>query len=400
MLKSIKVSNFYSIGETQELSLQIQNKDIFDDSARKINDKLNLNLVLSIVGHNASGKTNILKALTFLFWFVDDSYTSLKSDKQIPIESHKLRDREPSKFEIEFLDKDSLYKYSVEILNNEVIKEFLGKHIEKGFTRIFEYERKGAEWDFKAPKLNVNKKDEERFKARKNVSTLSSLIDTGYLDISFFSGNCSNVNQMGYRRQHPISKFFDISEKLYKDEDLKSEVLSFVESIDIGLSGFGFNEAIIRNSDSPEEELKKQVIECVHKVENKEFRLDLIEESLGTQESFYKLAEILPALKCGGLVVFDEFEDSLHPYVVKKLISLFENKDSNPHNAQIIFATHQHLLLNDRTKTQIYFAEKNIDLLETELYRLDDVEGVRNDENYFQKYLAGIYGGVPRIDWL
>lgn len=400
MLKSFKVSNFHSIGEEQELSLEIQNKDILDDSAKSVNDKLNLNLVTALVGHNASGKTNILKALTFLFWFVDDSYTSLKPDKRIPIECHKLREDEPVKFEIEFLDDVRLYKYTVEIHNNEVKKEYLGEHIEKGFTRIFEYERSENDWDFKAPKLSVNKQDEDRFKSRRNVSILSSLIDTGYLEIRFFGGNCSNVNQLGYRRKHQLSQFFDVSEKLYKDEDLKSEVLSFVQSIDFGLSGFGFTEAILRNSDSPEEEIKKQVLECVHKTKDQEFRLDLIEESLGTQESFYKLAEILPALNCGGLVVFDEIEDSLHPFVVKKLISLFENKETNPNSAQLIFATHQHLLLNDRTKTQIYLAEKNTDVLETELYRLDDVEGVRNDENYFQKYLAGTYGAVPRIDWL
>lgn len=76
------------------------------------------------------------------------------------------------------------------------------------------------------------------------------------------------------------------------------------------------------------------------------------------------------------------------------------NKKINKYNAQILFSTHQALLLKELTKTQIFIVEKNKEDLTTEIYRLDEVEGVRNDENYAQKYLSGTYGGVPDIDWL
>jgi AAA15 family ATPase/GTPase len=108
------------------------------------------------------------------------------------------------------------------------------------------------------------------------------------------------------------------------------------------------------------------------------------------------LVKILPALENGGLVIVDEIESALHPDLTKKLISLFESKKTNPKNAQIIFSTHQHPLIANRTKTQIFIAEKDNIKAETELFRLDDVEGVRNDENYYHKYMAGAYGGVPK----
>jgi uncharacterized protein len=114
-------------------------------------------------------------------------------------------------------------------------------------------------------------------------------------------------------------------------------------------------------------------------------------------QSTYTTCPNFPSRLC--LVVVDEIESGLHPYVAKKIVSLFENPKTNPFNAQIIFSTHQHLLMNDRAKSQIFICEKDGENFETEVYRLDEVEGVRNDENFFQKYLAGSYGGVPMINW-
>ena len=102
MLNSFKVTNFHSIGKTQELSLVIAKKDILDNSAKSFDDDKALNLVSCIVGHNASGKTNILKALTFLAWFVNNSYEA-KLD-EIPIDKHKLWLDKPTKFELDFVD--------------------------------------------------------------------------------------------------------------------------------------------------------------------------------------------------------------------------------------------------------------------------------------------------------
>jgi glycerol kinase len=72
------------------------------------------------------------------------------------------------------------------------------------------------------------------------------------------------------------------------------------------------------------------------------------------------------------------------------------NKDKNPNNAQLLFTTHNPWFLQDLTKTQIFITEKNNNA-ETEVTRLDEIAGVRNDENYFTKYLAGEYDGRPKI---
>ena len=399
MLKSIKIKNFCSIGEMQEISFEITAKDILNDSARQIDDGSYMNLVSCIVGHNASGKTTVLKAISFLFYFIQSSYTEAKAEQKIPIEPHKLKENEPTFIEIEFFNETDLYKYSIELNEKEVLKESLEKKSNR-MIPIFKLVREENNTEIETS-LKLNKTDEERFKKRKNVSLLSSLINTGYLsDISFFKMFDTNVNQRGLLSHSSFKSSFTTSEVLFADENLRKEVLNFTKNIDLGISDFSFLTVPLKRNSTIEKDNIQQILQCIHKSKDNDFKLFLFEESNGTQHSLSILTDILPILKTGGLVVLDEIESGIHPDVVGKIISLFENKKTNPNNAQLIFSTHQHPLLNDRTKTQIFLAEKNDSTFETEIFRLDDIEGVRNDENYFRKYMAGAYGGKANINWI
>jgi AAA15 family ATPase/GTPase len=401
MIKSIKITNFCSIGTTQEISFEIFDKDVLDNSAANIVGH-NINLVNCFIGHNASGKTNVLKAIAFLFWLMRDAYTSMKADDPLPAHSHQFLTKKLTEIEIEFFNNEKLFQYKVALNRHHIHKEFLGEKITRSYTKIFEYTRSSEDWNFKAPKLKINKNDLQRFKERKNISVLSSLIATGYLpQLSFIKNTTANVTYIGNFAPHPMTSFFNISEFLYKNVELKEETLAFIKDIDIGVSNFDFIEASLRMKEGKkiDDNEKKYLLSCIHESEVGKFQLPLIEESNGTRLGLKLLAEIIPILKTGGMAILDEIESGLHPYVAKKIISFFENKETNLHHAQLIFSTHQHLLLNDRTKTQIFIAEKDNKKFETEVFRLDDVEGIRNDENYCNKYLAGSYGGVPHINW-
>ncbi len=397
MLNFIKVTNFHSIGETQELSLEISKKDILDNSAISISDDKAINLVSCIIGNNASGKTNILKALTFLIWFVNSSY-DLSSD-EIPLDEHKLWVNRPSKFELNFNEGDINYSYWIELDNQKVVSEYFGKKVLRGFTRIFEYTRIGDEWDFKESGLKINSNDLKRFKERKHVSVLSSLIQLGYVTTLTFFKNCnSNVSRRGLVGGSFFGNFLEFSRELNENQEMLPDILAITKEVDLGIDSFGFREVSFDLKNTSEEgSSKRQLLEVIHKSLKGKFKLDLLEESNGTQQSIYLLCSILPMLNSGGLAIVDEIEAGLHPYVVRKIISLFEKEETNPKKAQLIFSTHQHMLLNDRTKTQIFLAEKNAESFESEIYRLDDVEDVRNDENFFQKYITGVYGATPKI---
>lgn len=398
MLSSIKVTNFHSIGDTQEISFKVNKKDVLDDSSRIVSGEISLNLVNCIIGHNASGKTTALKAISFILWLVSASYS--RKQEKIPVEPHKLKINEPTKIEIEFLSEDTLYKYSVELTKDEVLSEYFGKKIQRGFTRIFEYKRSGDNWDFKSPSLEINPSDLKRLQERKRSSILSSLIQLNYIkSINFFENTFSNVRRYGLISEDINRNYLNTSEVLNSDETLKRTILSLSKEIDLGIDDFAFHEEVVGKKKESEDDDKRHLLDCLHKSRAGAFSLELIEESNGTQRSINLITELIPVMRSGGIVIIDEIESGFHPYVAKKIISLFERKDTNPNNSQLFFSTHQHWLLNDRTKTQIFIAEKNLENLETEIFRLDEVEGVRNDENYFSKYLAGTYGGTGNINF-
>lgn len=401
MIKNIKITNFYSIGATQELSFEISSKDVLDKSAKELSESLNINLVSCIIGHNASGKTTVLKALACIFWLINDSYTSMKANEDIPIRPHELHSDESTIFEIEFFHRNNFYQYIVELNRETIHKEYFGKRFVRGYSRIFEYERDVKDWNFNSTKIQINKSDLNRFKERKNVSVLGSLIETGYLpELSFLQHVESNVTNLGHFPNHPFKEFIEVSESFHSDVRLQTDALRFIDDIDIGIANFEFIVDPAVKEKSATGTKYQHFLKCVHICDIGNFTLPLIEESSGTRHGLLLLTEIIPILRKGGIVIIDEIESGLHPYVVKKLIFLFEDPETNPNNAQLIFSTHQHLLLNDRTKTQIFIAEKDSANFETEIYRLDNVEGVRNSENFFDKYLSGSYGGIANIKWV
>lgn len=127
----------------------------------------------------------------------------------------------------------------------------------------------------------------------------------------------------------------------------------------------------------------------------KELRWPL--ESHGTR-SFLAIYPLLAnALSDGGVVIIDEIDAQLHPILLTHIVEWFQGRgDRNPHNAQLWFTSHSASLLSDLTKEEILICEKDA-AGKTEIFGLRQVAGVKRDENFYAKYLGGIYGGVPQI---
>jgi len=121
------------------------------------------------------------------------------------------------------------------------------------------------------------------------------------------------------------------------------------------------------------------------------------EESAGTRQFLAFAGPFLHTLRTGAVLVVDEFDASLHPLLTRQLIGLF-NSSANRKNAQLIFATHDEGLLDQRKirRDQIWFVEKN-EKGASSLYCLDEIKSVRKDANFEKEYLLGQFGGVPRV---
>jgi hypothetical protein len=173
------------------------------------------------------------------------------------------------------------------------------------------------------------------------------------------------------------------------NEKIKKEAEKLLSQFDLGLNSFNIKK-------EKKEKGFSLNVKVAHSFSGRTEFLPMEYESSGTKQLFILLKSILVALSNGGIVVLDEFDVNLHPEIVSTLFDLFVQPDTNPKNAQLLFSTHSHRILNSLDKYQIILIEKNSEG-KSEAWRLDDVTGVRADDNYYSKYIAGAYGAIPKL---
>lgn len=136
----------------------------------------------------------------------------------------------------------------------------------------------------------------------------------------------------------------------------------------------------------------------MHTLENgHKFELPFYFESAGTQSAYVRLFDIITTLDTGGHCFIDELGDDLHPHMVKPILELFSDHETNPDGAQLIFACHKPELINYLGKNRVIICEKRFNT--SECFRLDEFPAseARSDDNLAAKYLSGAFGGVPDL---
>ena len=126
------------------------------------------------------------------------------------------------------------------------------------------------------------------------------------------------------------------------------------------------------------------------------FPMPLIYESHGTRQFIKLYPFLLNALESGGIAVIDELDSAIHPLVLPEILRWFRDPTRNPHNGQLWMTCHNASLLEDLSKEEVLFCDKD-EYGRTEVYGLSDIRSVRRGENYYRKYLGGSYGAVPQI---
>jgi hypothetical protein len=126
---------------------------------------------------------------------------------------------------------------------------------------------------------------------------------------------------------------------------------------------------------------------------------DLEEESEGTMAWFALIGPTIVALRSGGTLLFDEIDSSLHPRLSARLIELFQDPETNPGGAQLIFTSHDTSLLNHLNRDEVWLTEKGTDGMTT-MTALAEYGGdkVRRSLNLEKAYLQGRFGAVPELD--
>lgn len=401
MIHKFSLKNFYSFKDENEVSFVVDKNAPKTDSYAKSAFNVRVNKTAAVLGANASGKTNLLKALTFLGWFIENSF-SLKPNEEISAEPFFFGKsiKKPLSFLIQFEIEKIMYEYNLELAENKVIFEELNIR-EKGrgqFSKLFkrEWKKKDKKYIFEIKNYKLPKDFGKIIIERNNASIISIASQFNHQlsmeIVKYWNNSMSNVTNIG----RADGQFDDAAKFFYGNSKSKKRSDELLSQFDLGLAGTKIEKLETKGKTG-----KKKIIYLpfgLHKIEGnkKRFPLPFFYESRGTQNLFLLLEPILKVLDSGGMLVLDEFDADLHPQMIPELVNLFSSKIYNPKNAQLFFSTHSPQILNDLDKYQIFFTEKGEDGA-SEVWRLDDIKGVRSDDNYYAKYISGAYGGVPNI---
>ncbi len=393
MLLNFRITNFRSINETVELSMipsdlkNPVNRIIkTNPNATKNKDFYGLTSA-AIYGPNASGKSNVIRALDDFKRFIIDS-TDNKPNQNIdlfsPFKLNKESLQKPSCFSVDLLIDSVLHIYSVEVLRNEILKESLFIYPKGVKVKVFERNRQefkkgnGYEGIFETIKQRTT--ENQLFLGKAAIENVEIAKDVYQ--------NFREVLVLTTDKLHSDRFNSVFSKIMFKDLDAWGEILklskSLIQKIDTQVVDF---------------EEKEDGIKTFHLNDRKEIiEFNFEDESSGTQRVIAFVPLILDALISGYVVIVDEFERSLHPEIAQYILGLFNDPEVNTKGAQFIFATHDTTLLSPENKLrrdQINLVEKN-DKGETEMFAVSDIKGIR-EGNYEKWYLEGRLGAVPNI---
>ncbi len=402
MIHSFSCENFYSFLGKATLDFEVNSNAPDNNGYFMTKSGVRLSKVETVIGPNASGKTNILKVLPFLKWLIIDSF-NIKPENPIVIQSFAFGNakNKPTNLSVVFEIGEKIYSYSFTLTKEKILGEELKltsyikekKSTKKIFSRS--WNSKTNKYDFDGSNFALPKGFENLLRSNASVIGTAARLNHSESKIiaKYWQQIETNVIEAGWIGDHLLpNSIVQLGETLdffSENSDLKEEAEKLLCRFDLGLSGFEIKKEKKDNGFSLN-------VRATHLFNGGKEYLPIQYESSGTKQLFVLLKSILLALKNGGIAVIDEFDVNLHPEMVIALFDLFIQPETNPKNAQLLLSTHSHMLLSKLDKYQIVLVEMN-EGSESEVWRLDEMSNIRSDENYYSKYIAGAYGAVPKI---
>lgn len=442
MLIRFTVENFLSFGDKQRFSM-LPGKGTLKSHHKSTPVKGVSALKTAIIyGANASGKSNLIKALDFGKKLV---LNGTKVDQLITTDFFKLDKKlaeKPAYIDFEIQHKGKNYAYGFIFDSKEIKEEWLFEITKKGETKIFE-RNQVTTFNLASLIKKNNSKSEQQFLDFVSKSTPRNQLFLTQIRNTNVSDNLTDVAPLNdiidwfqnaltivYPNSKNVSKTFEI----LKNQDLKQIFDNFLSYCDTGIDGVEFENIDINKLDVPsqiiedvraqllnknsekstaffsnpsqdkyfiitvfENNLIAKILKSKHKVEGGDYVLfDIKDESDGTRRIMDFIPLIVDFLKGGNVFVVDEIERSLHPNLVRDIFDFILDNCHNV-NSQLIVTSHEATLLTQKLirKDEIWFTVKT-KKGNTILHSLEEYS-VRFDKDIMKDYLIGRYRGVPKI---
>ncbi len=384
----------------------------------------------AIYGANASGKSNLIKAMAFMKRFVLNSSRETQYGDYIIKERFKFStetENKPSSFEISFISGAIRYTYGFDVDNSRVHREWLYSYPDDEETILFNREQdnieivnfeegKGLEDKTRSNALFLSVAAQFNGKIAKNIFdwfaifkfitglddedtlpyTLDQLDDATRKDIILDLLNWADLQIKEVRKIDFEAMLSDVSSELSK---LSSKITDEIPNLsnEMTKEHKKLIEAHKQVKIKHKHALNMFTYHALYDADNNEVgteEMPLLSESEGTRKILSLAGLIVDTLLDGKILVIDEMDARLHPNITSYIVKLFNR---NKTNAQLIIATHDTNLLNNRLyrRDQVWFTEKDR-YGATALYSLAEFK-LTGDESYEKDYRSGRYGAIPFI---
>jgi len=366
-----------------------------------------------LYGANGSGKSNLIYAFNTIHNLVNYSANN-KIGEPLYYLPHLLdsnSQEQPCEVEIRFLGKNDLeYNYFLSFNQNKVIEETLNFYPGKNPALLFERKdgqkiKYGSALKQNLSRIENSLYDNQLFLSKVGSEKVEALIQP----YTFLTRHISVHNMHDTTYDNLLVQALSRTLTQPNKSHIKHNITQLMKVADIGIRDMLFEnfseEKLLPESNNESRRVGKDVeINTIHKKykneeEAGEIQFPIQLESTGTNKLLSVGLFLLEALDDGDVIIIDELDKSLHPFITKLLIQIINSRKTNPKNAQLIFASHDVSLLNNKLfrRDQIHFAEKTIKG-ESCYYQLSDVAGVRQSVSYEKYYMNGLFGGVPLIN--
>ncbi|MEU6584136.1 ATP-binding protein [Nocardia sp. NPDC046763] len=377
--------------------------------------------VAAVFGANASGKTNLLRAMDDMQRVVLASFRN----KRRSVRPRRLFRRpflldpayqdKPTWFEIELIIGGVLYEYGFELNDRTIVSEWAIYHPKGRPANLFRRQKGGIVF-------GEHLKASSHAKLLRNMVRADSLFLSvvGAIDLSELSALNSLYNwfdrNFNLCAASSRESRWAYTTHLLEHENRRDQVLELLQIADLGIT-----DAQARQADPEVLEKFRTIFESMQEVQDDPnltidaeaivgfslshqgvggtYELDASDESLGTLVWLGLIGPLLDSLIEGTVLLADELESSLHPALVTEIVRMFQNPKSNPQGAQLIFNSHEARLLGNSSedrvigRDQAWFAEKSNDGASA-IYPLS-ILGPRKSESIARRYLEGRYGATP-----
>ncbi len=412
MLINFSVGNYLSFKDVVTLDMSaeaLKEKKGHIHIPYLYNSKITLLKSAAIYGYNAFGKSNLLKAYATYRRFILNSFALGTSNNEVEVEAFRLNTSmtvKPSFFEAIFIIRHTKYRYGFEILDKKVVGEWL-YYADGPIRENVLFIRHGQ--DFIEISKLWNKNSQNKVEQTKIFTKPNNL----FLSVMLSQEGIPRIEEIDFWIRGNLILNADYSSsinsgaaQIYADIEYRSTILKFLDNADLGFTNIFEKISNVITSKG----IHADIVNFLYDIEKTNFDLYTHHKVFDEKYSFQKMIEfhlqksestgsikyfiiscfLSYALKKGQLIWIDELDASLHPQLLVFLMDIFNGEKNNVNGAQLIFTTHNTIMLdNNLRRDQIWFVDKN-EYGESSLHKGHSAETpIRINKSIEQDYRAG-----------